>query len=244
MYPNLTDDVQAEHHANVTQMDSAFGRLMRALDEQKVAENTFVFFTSDNGPEGDGIKSPGRGSSGGLRGRKRDLHEGGIRVPGLARWPGKISPGTTMTTPMIGSDLFATALAVTNVAAPADRVIDGANMLAALTATGTVTRSQPMYWRLLMAPNKVVALRDGDWKILANDDLTEFELYNLARDEQETSDLSTKEPEQFATMKALLLKHHAAVEAEGPDWWKTLNKNGATTREQDDRSKAKRKKAA
>jgi arylsulfatase A len=244
LYPNLTDDVQAEHHANVTQMDAAFGRLMRALDEQKVAENTFVFFTSDNGPEGDGIKSPGRGSSGGLRGRKRDLHEGGIRVPGLVRWPGKISAGTTVTTPMIGSDLFATALAVTNVAAPTDRVIDGTNMLPALTGTGTVTRTQPMYWRLLMAPNKVVALRQGDWKILANNDLTEFELYNLARDGQETNDLATSEPEQFATMKALLLKHHAAVEAEGPDWWKTLNKNGATTSEQDSRGKVKRKKAA
>ena len=70
LYPDLSDDVQREHHANVTQMDSAFGQLMQTLDEQKLAESTLVFFTSDNGPEGDGIKTPGGGSTGGLRGRK------------------------------------------------------------------------------------------------------------------------------------------------------------------------------
>lgn len=245
LYPNLTDEVQIEHHANVTQMDAAFGRLMQALDERKLSDNTFVFFTSDNGPEGDGIKTPGRGSSGGLRGRKRDLHEGGIRVPGLARWPGKIPAGSTVSVPVIGSDLFPTVLTVAGAAPPGDRVIDGVNALPALTGQAAeLARPQPLYWRLLMAPNKTVALRSGDWKILANDDLTEFELYNLARDEKETTDLVSREPEQFATMKTLLLKHHSAVEAEGPDWWKTLNKNGATTREQDDRTKAKKKKAA
>jgi arylsulfatase A len=71
LYPDLTDDVQREHHANVTQLDRAFGRLMKALDEMQLAQNTLVIFTSDNGPEGDGIKTPGRGSTGGLRGRKR-----------------------------------------------------------------------------------------------------------------------------------------------------------------------------
>jgi arylsulfatase A len=231
LYPDLTDDVQREHHANVTQMDHAFGMLMKSLDEQKLADNTFVFFTSDNGPEGDGIKSPGRGSSGGLRGRKRDMHEGGIRVPGLARWPGRIKPGTTSEVPVIGSDMFPTMLAVAGVKPPADRTLDGVNVLAALEDTATkLDRPQPLFWRLLMAPNAKVAMRVDDWKILANAELTEFELYNLATDVKETTDIKDKEPQRFAAMRDQLVKHNAAIDAEGPDWWKRLSPNGGKAR--------------
>jgi len=227
LYPDLTDDMQREHHANVTQLDHAFGMLMKALDEQKLADNTFVFFTSDNGPVGDGIKSPGRGSSGGLRGRKRDMHEGGIRVPGLARWPGHIKPGTTSEVPVVGSDMFSTMLTVAGVEVPRGRVLDGVNVLLALTGAATkVDRPQPLYWKLLMAPNAKVAMRVDDWKILAHEELTGFELYNLASDMKETTDLKEKEPQRFAAMREQLIKHNAAIDAEGPDWWKRLSPNG------------------
>jgi arylsulfatase A len=229
LYPNVTDDVQREHHANVTQMDHAFGRLMRALDEQRLADTTLVFFTSDNGPEGNGTTTPGRGSSGGLRGRKRDLHEGGIRVPGLARWPGKIPAGTVSATPVIGSDLFPTFLAAAGVAAPSDRVIDGANVLPVLTrAAQDVARPQPLFWRLHMAPNAKIALRVGDWKILCDEKLADFELYNLAADPHETTDLRATEPSRFAALREQLVKHNAAIDAEGPDWWRRLNPSGGT----------------
>ena len=227
LYPDLNDDVQREHHANVTQMDHAFGELMRALDEQKLTDNTFVFFTSDNGPEGDGIKTPGRGSSGGLRGRKRDLHEGGIRVPGLARWPGRIPAGTTSDVPVIGSDMFPTMLALGGARVLSDRVIDGVNVLAVLEGQATrVERPQPLFWRLLMAPNAKVAMRVDDWKILADAGLTEFELYDLKRDPQEKTDLKEKEPARFNALRAQLIRHNAAIDAEGPDWWKRLSPNG------------------
>ena len=227
LYPDLTDDVQREHHANVSQMDHAFGMLMKSLEEQKLVDNTFVFFTSDNGPEGDGVKSPGRGSSGGLRGRKRDLHEGGIREPGLARWPGHIRPGTISDVPVIGSDVFPTLLALAGAEAPKDRVLDGVNVLPVLTGTASkVERPQPLFWKLLMAPNAKVAMRVDDWKILANAELTEFELYNLASDTRETTDLKEREPERFASLRAQLLQHNAAVDAEGPDWPRRLQASG------------------
>lgn len=231
LYPDLADDVQREHHANVTQMDHAFGMLMKALDQQGLAEQTFVFFTSDNGPEGDGEKSPGRGSTGGLRGRKRDLHEGGIRVPGIARWPGKIPAGSTCDTPVIGSDLFPTLLGAAGVAAPANRVLDGVNVLPLLAGkTNEVKRPQPLFWRLHMAPNAKIAMREGDWKILANAELTEFELYNLKADPFETTDLKDKESRLFHEMKGRLIAHNAAIDAEGPDWWKRLSPNGGKPR--------------
>ena len=227
LYPDLNDNVQREHHANVTQMDHAFGELMRALDEQKLADTTFVFFTSDNGPEGDGIKTPGRGSSGGLRGRKRDLHEGGIRVPGIARWPGRIPAGTTSDVPVIGSDLFPTMLALGGAAVPSDRVIDGVNVLPVLEGKATrVERPQPLFWRLLMAPNAKFALRVDDWKILADADLSAFELYNLRTDPRETTDLKDSEPARFQALRAQLVRHNAAIDAEGPDWWRRLSPNG------------------
>lgn len=219
-YPDLTDDVQREHHANVTQLDHAFGKLMRTLDELKLTENTVVFFTSDNGPEGDGIKSPGRGSTGELRGRKRAVYEGGIRVPGIVRWPGKTPPGSTSHVPVIGSDLFVTAVAIGGAKLPADRVLDGGNLLPAITGQ-SVERTRPLYWRCPIAREPLkMALRIGDWKILADDSLQQFELYNLKDDPQEKAELSTSQPAKLAELKSAIVKLNAELKAEGPNWGK------------------------
>jgi arylsulfatase A len=225
-YSQLSDPVQIEHHANVTQMDHAFGLLMRTLDELKLADNTFVIFTSDNGPEGDGVKSPGRGSTGGLRGRKRAVYEGGIRVPGLVRWPGKIPAGETRDVPVIGSDIFVTAATIAGAKVPADRVIDGGNLLAAIEGK-PVERARPLYWRCNIAPEPLkTAMRIGDWKILADEKLSQFELYNVGRDPQEKDELSASEPAKLTEMKAELAKLNAEIEAEGPDWWRNYQQGG------------------
>jgi arylsulfatase A len=229
-YQSLADADQRQHHGNVTQLDHAFGMVMKALDEEKLADTTFVFFTSDNGPEGDGQAKRTRGSTGGLRGRKRSMYEGGIRVPGIARWPGKIPPGTTCDVPVIGSDFFPTALAAAGVKPPADRVLDGADVTAALAgAAKSVERPVPLYWRLNMAPPKEnlhMALRKGDWKLLANQDFTHFELYDLKADPNEATDRKDREKNRFEVMKAELMAHDAAVLKEGPDWWTRLSPNG------------------
>ncbi|REK15577.1 MAG: N-acetylgalactosamine-6-sulfatase [Planctomycetota bacterium] len=218
-YPDLTDEVQREHHANVTQLDHAFGTLMQALDALNLADDTVVFFTSDNGPEGDGITTPGRGSTGGLRGRKRSVYEGGIRVPGIVRWPGKTQPGTTCDVPVIGSDLFVTATEIAGGTPPTDRVLDGGNLLAALEGR-PVDRARPLYWRCPIAREPLkTAMRVGNWKILADEPLTKFELYNLKDDPQETQNLSSTHRSKLAEMKAKLVKLNTEIEAEGPDWW-------------------------
>jgi len=229
LYPQLVDDVQREHHANVTQMDAAFGQLVKALSELMLEESTFVLFTSDNGPEGDGIKSPGRGSTGGLRGRKRDLHEGGIRVPAMVRWPGKIPTNSTVDAPVIGSDVLPTVLAVTGADAVSlgNRTLDGVNVLPVLQgASETVERPQPLFWRLDMAPNAKIAMRVGDMKMLADPARHTFEMYDLKKDPQETTDLRESKALEFAQLKKRLLEHSALIEAEGPDWWKRLSPSG------------------
>jgi arylsulfatase A len=231
-YKHLQDANLRQHHGDVTQMDHAFGMLMKALDEAKAAENTFVFFTSDNGPEGDGVKARTRGSTGGLRGRKRAMYEGGIRVPGIARWPGRIEPGTTDDRPVIGSDVFVTFLSAAGLKPPSDRTIDGVDVTPILTgAAGDVARKIPLYWRLGMAPGGIhVAMRKGDWKIVASETLDRFELYNLKDDAKESKELSAAEPDRLASMKKDLLELHASIEAEGPDWWKRNSNNGAMPR--------------
>ncbi len=216
-----------QHHGNVTQLDAAFGKLMAALDELQLADSTLVLFTADNGPEGSGLpdlKNPGsqrdrtRGSTGGLRGRKRDDFEGGIRVPGLARWPKQIPAGSESHVPVIGTDIFVTLCELARVAVPQDRVIDGGSMVPAFTGK-PVTRARPLYWRThISSPASRVALRDGDWKIVANKQLDQFLLFNLADDPQEKRDLAQDEPTRLARLKEALLALNAEVLAEGPDW--------------------------
>ncbi|WP_153558497.1 sulfatase-like hydrolase/transferase [Roseimaritima sediminicola] len=219
-YAHLDDEGLRQHHGNITQLDAAFGNLMKALDQQGYRDNTVVFFTSDNGPEGNGTSGRTRGSTGGLRGRKRHTHEGGIRVPGIIRWPGKINAGTVSDTPVIGSDIFTTICDIVDIPLPENRTIDGASLLP-LFAGEPVQRDQPLYWRNHLAREEYrVGLRVGDWKIIGSDDLSSFELYNIARDPEETTDLSAAEPERFAQLKQRLIQHDAAVLEEGPDWWK------------------------
>jgi arylsulfatase A len=228
LYNDITDPDIRQHHGDVTQMDAGFGAVMKALDELKLADSTLVIFTSDNGPEGDGLTARNRGSTGGLRGRKRAMYEGGIRVPGIVRWPGKIRAETICAVPTIGSDFFPTILAAAGLKLPSDRVLDGVDVTSVLTGKAdSVERKTPLYWRLHMAPHGLhMAMRVGDWKILAAADFSKAELYNLAADPAERNDLRAMQPERFATMMEMLKRVNAEVEKDGPDWWRRLDPDG------------------
>ncbi len=221
LHAPIADPAERTYRANVTQLDDAFGTLMKTLDEIGAADSTLVFFTSDNGPEGDGAKGPGRGLTGGLRERKRSVYEGGHRVPGIVRWPGKIQPGTESELTVVGSDVFPTVLAAAGLEPPPGVALDGANLLPAL-AGGAVARPEPLYWRW----GGKVAYREGDWKLVADEALEKPELYDLAADRAESHDLATREPERLAGMLDRLRTHTAEIEAEGPDWWRAHGWNG------------------
>jgi len=217
----------SKYLGNVTQMDHALGMIMDALEKAGVDDNTFLFFTSDNGP----VPAFG-GTSGGLRGNKRNSYEGGIRVPGLVKWPGHIKPGSVSDVPVIGTDLFTTVLNIVDVPLPNDRTIDGANMLPGLSGK-KIDRKTPLFWRTHVSPGEDrVAMRIGDWKIIANDLLTKFQLYKIQEDWKEEVDLATKMPEKTEEMKSTLINLWKDIEKEGPDhWWKAdrqAPKKGAT----------------
>ena len=223
----IADPEERTYRANITQLDDAFGALLAALDEQGETASTLLFFTSDNGPEGDGTRGPGRGLAGPLRGRKRSMYEGGHRVPGLLRWPDRIEAGSVSDLPVIGSDFFPTVLQAAGLEPPSGRTLDGVNLLPVLVGLGSgtgpavVDRPKPLYWRW----GGQVAYREGPWKIVADEALQKPELYNLDDDRSESSDLGGREPERLAAMLGRLRAHTAEVEREGPDWWRTQDWN-------------------
>jgi len=239
-YADIDNPGVRQHHGNVTQLDHAFGRLMEAVEELGLRDNTLVIFTSDNGPEGNGkgdLKNPGSqrnrtwGSTGGLRGRKRDSHEGGIRVPGLARWPGHIPAGMESDTPVIGSDIFSTILDIVDIPLPNDRTIDGVSLLP-LFDNRSIERPVPLFWRTHIAPPEShAAMRVGDWKIIASQDLQRFQLYNIQKDWKEERDLAGEMPDRLAAMKKRFMEIWDGVEKEGPsEWWKNQPQGGRKKR--------------
>jgi len=213
-HAHIADPQERTYRANVTQLDDAFGSLMQALDTIGATDSTLVFFTSDNGPEGAGDTGPGRGLAGPLRGRKRSMYEGGHRVPGIIRWPAKMAAeevGKTSDLPTIGSDFFPTALRAAGLEPPPGRTLDGVDV-----SGPAIHEPRPLYWRW----GGFVAYREGPWKVVADEGLTKPELYNLADDLAETTDLAGREPDRLAAMLRRLRSYTADVEAEGPDWWR------------------------
>ena len=217
----LSNEFGRQHHGNITQLDHAFGILMKALDELGLRNDTVVFFTSDNGPEGRGTTGRTRGSTGGLRGRKRDSHEGGIRVAGLVRWPDRIMPGSVSDVPVIGSDIFSTVLDITDIPLPADRTIDGVSMIPAFDDK-PLKRPVPLFWRTHVAPtNSHAALRMGDWKLVSNKSFDKFQLFQIQKDWKEEHDLAAEKVEKLEEMKEVFFKVLEGIETEGPsEWWK------------------------
>ena len=203
------------YYGNITQLDYALGKIMETLDKAGVSDNTLFIFSSDNGP----VLGVG-GDTGGLRGSKRADFEGGVRVPFIVKWPGNIKPGSVSDIPVIGTDIFSTVLDIVDVPEPEGRTIDGVSMLPVFKGE-TPERKIPMFWRThVSGADNRVALRDGDYKIVGNDTLTKFYLFNIVKDRAEAKDLTSAMPEKAAEMKKLLIKTWEDISKEGPnEWW-------------------------
>ena len=232
----------AAHHGNITQMDDAFGRLMKALDRDGLRDSTLVVFTSDNGPAI--TRAHPHGSAGPLREKKGHAYEGGIRVPGMIRWPGHAPRDTVCDTPVSGVDWLPTICAITGIEIPRDRNIDGTD-IRPLFEGKPVERAKPLYWQYNVARSAPkVAMRIDRWKILAtlaghewrpNGDilaedqagiktarLDRFELYDLASDIGEKNDLHARPGAPFDRMVSQLRSLYREVQSESLIWpaWK------------------------
>ena len=187
--------------AMISRMDRDIGKVMNALKEQGIDDNTLVIFTSDNGHEYDnGFFN----SNGPLRGKKRDLYEGGIRVPFIARWPDKIKAGTTSEHASAFWDYFATLCDLSmDKKSQACANTDGISFVNALTGQQEQAKHNYLYWEFNEKEGPLQALRKDDWKLVKKYP-NKFELYNLGKDIGEHHNLLTQMPEKFNELKALL----------------------------------------
>jgi arylsulfatase A-like enzyme len=197
--------------AMVTRMDRDVGRLLDALRDRGLEERTLVMFTSDNGPHKEGGADPAFfNSSGGLRGIKRDLYEGGIRVPMIARWTGTVPAGQTSDHPAAHWDLFPTFAELGGATAPAG--LDGASIVPTLKG-GSQPGPEFLYWEFHERGFQL-AVRMGRWKAVRLAKDAPIELYDLESDPAEERNVASSQPDVVARIEAYL----KTARTESPHW--------------------------
>jgi arylsulfatase len=205
------DTPRAGLAAMITRMDRSVGRIMALLRELRIDDRTLVLFSSDNGPVGfyAGSDNVYFGSRGELRGWKGSLYEGGIRVPLLARWPGRIKPGSTSDLPTAFWDILPTLAAVAGAEGPADT--DGLSILPTLLGQEQSQKHGFLYWEFPSYGGQQ-AVRLGNWKGVRQNlqkGPTAIELYDLATDPNETTDVAAAHPDLVQQIEAILKREHA-----------------------------------
>lgn len=206
-------DAEKAYASMITRMDKNVGRIMQSLKDLGIDDNTYVFFTSDNGVS-DIANSWGLFNSGGvLRGTKRDPYEGGIRVPMIVRQPQKISAGQTNDLVWYFADVMPTLSEIANVPVPEN--IDGVSILPTLLGSEQDLTDRYLYWEFYEL-NGWRVTRFGDWKAVQHNMHSEFpdpiELYNLKDDVSEATDISLENPEIIKKVKLIFEKAHTPSE--------------------------------
>ena len=201
---------QSEAHAAfvgmVEVMDEDIGELIVKLEELGIADNTLIMFSSDNGPHKEGGHDPAYfNSSGSQRGLKRELYEGGIRVPMLATWPGRIAPASETDHLSAFWDVLPTFAQITGESLPVEN--DGVSFLPTLLGDKAQTEHEYLYWEFHEKKGRV-AIRKGKWKgvryNVAEDPNSPLELYDLSSDPAEATNVAKQFPEVVAELEALI----------------------------------------
>lgn len=201
------------HAAMITRMDKDIGRIIDLVKELGIDDNTIIFFTSDNGAHGEGGTKPFFQSTGPLRGYKRDLYEGGIRIPMIVRWPNKIKAGTVSNHVGAFWDIMPTFAELTGCDAPAE--IDGISIVPELTGNEQAQHHH-LYWEFYDRGGKQ-AIRKGKWKGVRTDIDNNFytaklQLFNLEEDLEEQNDVADQHPEIVKDLMGIMKSDHTPSE--------------------------------
>jgi N-acetylgalactosamine-6-sulfatase len=230
LYQNLKPQFVGDYHwgapaiyySVVTEADRQIGQVLTKLDQLGLSENTVIIFSSDNGPEDILVRNAshsGVGSPGPFRGRKRSLYEGGVRVPFLLRWPAGIAEAGVVNdiTPLCAVDLFPTFCRLAGVSPPMGWPLDGEDMSDVFRGSQRQRRT-PLMWewrfRIIGHPlnqSPMLAIREGDWKLLINPVYDRVELYDIPNDPMELNNLAQQYPERVAELAPQVLDWHATL---------------------------------
>jgi len=195
---------ERRHASRISMLDEQVQRLLDKLKDMGELENTLVIFTSDNGPQAENHSELFFKSSGGLKGKKRDMYEGGVRVPMIAWWEGKIQPGTTSDHPGIFYDFMPTLAEIAGIEAPAQT--DGISFLPELLGKNQKEHAH-LYWELQVGPKNEgfrQALRRDQWKVVHYEKSGLPELYNIEKDLFENSDQAQEQTELLDEINTLM----------------------------------------
>lgn len=216
--------------AMIASVDESVGRVMAVLDELKLADNTVLIFTSDNGGVGgyerEGIKRAGKVTDNApLRSGKGSLYEGGTRVPFIIRWPGVIKAGTSCDVPTIHVDLYPTFAEIGKAALPSGHTLDGESLVPLLRNPAARLQREAIYqhfpgylgagentWRT----TPVGTIEVGDWKLMEFFEDGHLELYNLRDDLGEQKNLAAENPEKTKELHAKMIAWREAIKAPMP----------------------------
>jgi arylsulfatase A-like enzyme len=217
--PDVTNP-EAGFAAMLEHLDNQVGELLALLGDLGIADNTLVIFTSDNGPHREGGHDPEFWDSNGpLRGIKRDLYEGGIRVPFLARWPGTIKPGTVSHHLSAFWDVLPTLAELTG--QPSPRQVDGLSFLPTLQGEPDRQPVHPyLYWEHPETASPQQAVRMGPWKAVVpqrrKQAARKIELYNLEEDLGEQRDVAAERPDIVARLQQIMAEAHQPLPTTRP----------------------------
>ncbi len=218
---NLPYRGSGEYYANISYLDEQVGRIIRKLEEMGKSDETVIIFTSDNGPVTREYRKPWEigiaGETNGLRGRKDNLLEGGIRVPAIIKYPPKIKPGQVSNVPVHGVDLLPTVAELLHIEPPSDRELDGQSITATFSG-GEIKRKRPLIWTIDLAgeddPINEWAIRDGDWKLILDRNEKPRFLFNIADDPYELYNLLGKNDQILAMLIQKFEKYRENIESD------------------------------
>lgn len=192
----VSDTTERIYLAMLLSLDEAVGHILDKLQQEGLEDRTLILFGSDNG----GASYTGQMSNAPLKGGKLSHFEGGIRVPLLAKYPGKIPAGKVYELPVSNLDIFATAVQEAGIPLPAGRVYDGVDLVPYVNGSHNTRPHETLFWRNGYSK----AVRKGDWKLYVNERNGKVLLYDLANDPSEKNDLSAQQPQQLEALKDAL----------------------------------------